>query len=49
MPIRIKDPQTESRIRELAALTGESISTAVRTAIEQRLRRDLMRALRAVR
>lgn len=37
MPISMKGSQTESRIRELAALTGESISTAVRTAIEQRL------------
>lgn len=43
MPISIKDLQTESRIRELAVLTGESISTAVRIAIEQGLRRESAR------
>lgn len=40
MPISIKDPETDSKIRDLAALTGESITVAVRTAIEQRLRRE---------
>ncbi|MDX1570438.1 MAG: type II toxin-antitoxin system VapB family antitoxin [Xanthomonadales bacterium] len=43
MPISIKDPETDRKIRELAALTGESITTSVRTAIEQRLRRESAR------
>ena len=43
VPISIKDPDTDSKIRDLAALTGESITVAVRTAIEQRLRRESSR------
>jgi antitoxin VapB len=43
MPISIKDPETDSKIRDLAALTGESITVAVRIAIEQRLRRESAR------
>lgn len=43
MPISIKDPETDSKIRDLAALTGESITVAVRVAIEQRLRRESAR------
>jgi antitoxin VapB len=43
MPISIKDPDTDSKARDLAALTGESITVAVRTAIEQRLRRESAR------
>jgi antitoxin VapB len=43
MTISIKDPETDSKIRDLAALTGESITMAVRTAIEQRLRRESAR------
>lgn len=43
MSISIKDPETDSKIRDLAALTGESITVAVRTAIEQRLRRESAR------
>ncbi len=40
MPINIKDADTDAKVRELAALTGESITDAVRIAIEQRLRRE---------
>jgi antitoxin VapB len=40
MPINIKDSATDAKVRELAALTGESITDAVRIAIEQRLRRE---------
>jgi antitoxin VapB len=40
MSISIKDADTDSKIRDLAALTGESITVAVRIAIEQRLRRE---------
>jgi antitoxin VapB len=43
MPISIKDPETDAKIRDLAALTGESITVAVRTAIEWRLRRESAR------
>jgi len=43
MPISIKDAETDSKIRDLAALTGESITVAVRIAIEQRLRRESSR------
>jgi antitoxin VapB len=43
MTISIKDPETDRKIRELAALTGESITKSVRTAIEQRLCRESAR------
>lgn len=43
MPISIKDPDTDARIRDLAALTGESITVAVRTAFEHPLRRESSR------
>ena len=43
MPISIKDRDTDAKIRDLAALTGESITDAVRIAIEQRLRRESSR------
>jgi len=43
MPISIKDAETDSKIRDLAALTGETITVAVRIAIEQRLRRESSR------
>ena len=43
MPISIKDAETDSKIRDLAALTGETITVAVRIAIEQRLRRESFR------
>ena len=39
MPLNIKDPATERSVRELAALTGETVTTAVRRAAEERLRR----------
>lgn len=43
MAINIKDPVTDAEIRELADLTGESITEAVRIAIEQRLRQESSR------
>jgi len=43
MAVSIKDSETDSKIRELSALTGESITVAVRIAIEQRLRRESSR------
>ena len=39
MSLNIKDPATEKSVRELAALTGESVTTAVRRAAEERLQR----------
>ena len=39
MALNIEDPETERLARTLAKLTGESITTATRRAIEERLRR----------
>ena len=39
MPLNIKDLPTEKSVRELAALTGETVTTAVRRAAEERLQR----------
>jgi len=43
MTFSIKDRDADTKIRDLAALTGESITVAVRIAIEQRLRRESSR------
>jgi antitoxin VapB len=43
MPLNIKDPVTERFVRELATLAGESVTTAVRRAAEERLQRLLQR------
>ncbi|MSO93191.1 MAG: PSK operon transcription factor [Rhodospirillales bacterium] len=37
MPLNIKDPTTERAVRELADLTGETVTAAVRRAAEERL------------
>jgi len=37
--LNIKDPVTESSVRALAAITGESVTAAVRRAAEERLER----------
>ena len=39
MPLNIKDPITEKSVWELAAITGETVTTAVRRAAEERLQR----------
>ena len=39
MALNIKDPETERLATELAALTGETKTRAVRTALEERTRR----------
>ncbi len=39
MPLNIKNQPTEHAVRELASLTGESVTTAVRRAAEERLHR----------
>jgi antitoxin VapB len=37
--LNIKDAATEKSVRELAALTGETVTAAVRRAAEERLQR----------
>jgi antitoxin VapB len=37
--LNIKDPTTERFVRELASIAGESVTTAVRRAAEERLQR----------
>ena len=39
MSINIKDPAAEKFVRELAAAAGESVTTAIRRAAEERLQR----------
>ncbi len=39
MALNIKDPTTDRLVRELAATTGESITTAVTIAVRERLER----------
>lgn len=39
MALNIKDPTADRLVRELAATTGESITTAVTTAVRERLER----------
>jgi antitoxin VapB len=39
MALSIKDPETDRLARELAAITGESLTEAIRVAIEERLAR----------
>jgi antitoxin VapB len=39
MALNIKDPKTDRLVRELAATTGESITTAVAVAVRERLER----------
>ena len=39
MALSIKDAETERLARDLARLTGETITTATKRAIEERLRR----------
>ena len=39
MSLNIKDLATEKFVRELAAVTGESVTAAVRRAAEERLQR----------
>lgn len=39
MPLNIKDPEVHALARELARETNETLTTAVKTAIRERLRR----------
>ncbi|MDQ0473690.1 type II toxin-antitoxin system VapB family antitoxin [Labrys wisconsinensis] len=47
MALSIKDPETERLARALAERTGETITTATRRALEERLRRVGNNARRA--
>ena len=40
MALNIKDPGADQLARRLAALTGESITLAVKTAVRQRIERE---------
>ena len=44
MAISIKDPETDRLARALAAATGESITEAIRRALEERLVRETRHA-----
>lgn len=44
MALNIKDPDTDRLARELAAVTGESITVAIRTAVQERLARSRRQA-----
>ena len=44
MPLSIKDPETDRLARELSKATGESLTTAVATALRERLERVRGRA-----
>lgn len=44
MPLNIKDPETERLAREVAQLTGESKTGAIRTALRERKARLAMSA-----
>ena len=46
MPLNIKDPATDRVVRELAALTGEGVTAAVRKSVEERLSRVRRRIVR---
>lgn len=39
MPLNIKDPETDRLARELARVSGESLTVATRIALEERLER----------
>jgi antitoxin VapB len=43
MAIRLKDPETARLAREVAALTGETLTETVRNALAERLEREQRR------
>ena len=40
MALNIKDHETDRLVRQLARLTGENITQAVKTAVQQRIERE---------
>ena len=49
MALSLKDPETDRLAREVARLTGESLTEAVRTALAERLERERLRRGRSKR
>jgi antitoxin VapB len=43
MALSLKDKETDSLARQVAKLTGESLTEAVRTSLRERLRRERLR------
>ncbi len=43
MALSLKDPATDRLARQVAQLTGETLTEAVRTALEERLRRERLK------
>jgi len=48
MAISIKDPETDRLARALAAATGESLTEAIRRALQDRLERESQRSRRGM-
>lgn len=48
MAISIKDPETDRLARALAEATGESLTAAIRRALEERLDRERNRSRRGI-
>ena len=48
MAISIKDAETDRLARALAAVTGESLTEAIRRALHERLERESHRARRSI-
>ena len=48
MALNIKDPDTDRLVRQLASLTGESLTEAVQAAVRERLARERRRRGRAI-
>jgi antitoxin VapB len=49
MALSLKDPETDRLAREVAQLTGESLTEAVRKALAERLERERLRRGKPVR
>lgn len=43
MALSLKDPVTDSLARQVARLTGETLTEAVRTSLSERLRRERLK------
>lgn len=48
MALSIKDPKTDRLARELAAVTGESLTDAIRHALRDRLERESAASSRSI-
>jgi antitoxin VapB len=43
MALSLKDPETDRLARQVARLTGESLTEAIRTSLAERLRREQLK------